>query len=832
MNPERSFQRIQDCEAAAARLKGAGPREEYRTRLKQLAELYLAADGYEPAVAYLDELIDKRDELGLRPKEIIVLLTMKAEALRVRGRPHEAMDCCREAETYGEGSGTGRAEARLKMTRAAIHTDLGQYGEALCRCNEAMPLLKCGALRKEPAELECCLGRIKARTGDTLAARDHFEQSLCLFREAGDPLGAGKAYNNLGVVHKTLCHWDRAIECFTRALESARKYGEAQSVALRSCNLGVTLLKAGRWDQARAHLADALKRSAGLGNKPGVVRAGIALGVLLCHERKWKSSGKHLRKALDMAAAAGMKREQALAHEFLGELAFNSGNPNKALEHYEDALTIAGSAERHVDVRVEVLRRKAEALTALDRAEEAVELCEEAAHLAQTIPDRYEAAVIERIAGLALSACGEKDRAVGRLQRSHMMLRHIGQSYELAKTSLALSSEIARVPGEGEARAKELLLEARYHFGQVGSAYWVRKTESAVVELLGIKGTGSPKVRDRRACSPSQVSRALLPGDFGLVGCGKWLEEVMAAVKCFADSKLPVLIEGESGTGKDMVARALHLASERKSKPYIPMNCGALPDGTQESELFGYVRGAFTGAAGDRCGCFEAADGGTLLLDEIGEMNWSTQVRLLRVLETGEVRRLGESFPRTVDVRIVAATNGDLLRAVSQGGFRKDLYYRLAGVRLRLPPLLERREDIGLLIGHFTGIFSRLQGKEIVVEEELLKTMIGYHWPGNVRQLRNEIERMVTLAREKAVLTVEDFCPVEEPEDLAVGVPLTLAEELEAVEKKRIMEALRVTGWNKARAAGELGGMKRTTLLGRMRKLGIPAEPPARQWPD
>jgi DNA-binding NtrC family response regulator/tetratricopeptide (TPR) repeat protein len=832
MDPKRSVEKIQDCEAAATRLRGAGPTGEYRARLKRLAELYIAADGYEPAIGYLDELIAKRDELGLRCRELAMLMVKKAEALRNNGRTPEAMDCCREAEELLGNSKRGYVYARLKMTRASVHTDLGDYAEALCCCKEALPLLKHGTRQRDLAELECGLGRIKARTGDMLGAREHFERSLCLFKEAEDKIGEGKAYNNLGVIHKTLCQWDRAVECFTRALESARKHGEARSVALRSCNLGVALLKAGYWRQARAYLADALKRSAGLGNKPGVIRASIALGILLCRERRWKASERHLRRALELAVEAGMKREQALALEFLGELAFDSGCSKEAVAYYEKALEIASCAVRHADVRVEVLRRKAEALVELGQAEEALEVCDEAVYLAQAIPDRYESAILERVAGLALLAGGKTDRAVTRLKRSHTMLRHIGQDYELARTALALGSVLAQMQGEGTATAKELFLEARYLFGQVGSGYWVRRAESALLDLLGMKGTGSRKARDRRVCADTHDGEALLPGDFGFVGCGRWLEEVMGAVRCFADSKLPVLIEGESGTGKDMVARALHLASGRKSRPYIPINCGALPDGTQESELYGYVRGAFTGAVSDRRGCFEAADGGTLLLDEIGEMNWSTQVRLLRVLEAGEVRRLGESFPRRVDVRIVAATNGDLLRAVGQGVFRKDLYYRLAGVRLHLPALRQRREDIALLVGHFVGIFARAQCKEVVIDESLMMALVEYHWPGNVRQLRNEIERMITLAGDRSLLTVNDFSRTEEPEDLNGDGPSTLTEELESLEKKRIIEALRQSGWNKARAAGALGGMKRTTLLGRMKKLGIPTSPPARLWPE
>jgi DNA-binding NtrC family response regulator/tetratricopeptide (TPR) repeat protein len=829
MNPNFSVQKIQDCEAAAERLRGGGAREDYLNQLRQLAELYLAVDEYEPAVECLDEMIRGRAELGLNARDVILLHLKRAEVLRAKGRPLEAMECCGEAEKLLGSSRSDLLYAKAKMVKASVHSDLGQYNEALCRCREALPALRTQTRQRELAELECRLGTIKARTGDVLGARDHFEQGLCLYREVEDSIGAGKAWNNLGVVNKTLCRWDRAVECFGRALESARKYGEARAVASRTCNLGVSLLKAGRWSEARAYLTDALKRSSALGSDPGVVRAKIAIGILTRLERKWKASARHLKEALEMSRAAGMSREEALALEFLGELSFDSGSPKEALSYYERALAVADSAEAHVDVRVEVLRRQAEAYVALAEPEKAISLCENACELARVIHDKYEEAVLERVAGSALLAADMRERGLRRLNRSHAMLRHIGQNYELARTALVLGASLAEARGEGPHRAKELLLEARYLFGQLGSRYWVGQAESALLGLLGIDETSRRRPQPKSRGSGSGAGQES-PSDFGLVGCGDWLKEVMDAVACFADSTLPVLIEGESGTGKDVVAKALHLASVRRGRSYIPMNCGALPDGTQESELFGYVRGAFTGAVGDRRGCFESAHGGTLFLDEIGEMTWSTQVRLLRVLEAGEVRRIGEAFPRVVDVRVVAATNGDLLKAVRQGAFRRDLYYRLAGVRIKLPPLRERKEDVALLVGHFVGIFSRAQGKNISVGEDLLQAMLDYPWPGNVRQLRNEVERMVTLAASGGVLAREDFAPHVEISDEGDHPVLTLEEELERVERTRILEALKEAGWNKARAAGLLGGIKRTTLLGRMKKLGIPMEPPERLW--
>jgi tetratricopeptide (TPR) repeat protein len=191
MNPRFSIQKIQDCEAAAERLRGDGSREDYLNELRQLAELYLAVDGYEPAIECLDEMIRGSAELGLNAKEVILLHLKKAEVLRVRGRPLEAMACCLEAERLLGSSRSDLLYARAKMVKASVHSDLGQYNDALCRCREALPALRTQTRQRELAELECRLGTIKARTGDVLGARDHFEQGLCLYREVEDSVGAG-----------------------------------------------------------------------------------------------------------------------------------------------------------------------------------------------------------------------------------------------------------------------------------------------------------------------------------------------------------------------------------------------------------------------------------------------------------------------------------------------------------------------------------------------------------------------------------------------------------------------------------------------------------------
>ncbi len=278
-----------------------------------------------------------------------------------------------------------------------------------------------------------------------------------------------------------------------------------------------------------------------------------------------------------------------------------------------------------------------------------------------------------------------------------------------------------------------------------------------------------------------------------------------------ADSPLSVLIEGESGTGKELVAQLIHERSGRRDKPFIKVNCGALPENLLESELFGHVRGAFTGALKDRQGRFEMADGGTMFLDEIAEIPQSSQVKLLRFLQEREFERVGESVTRKVDVRIVAATNRKLSASLQEGKFREDLYYRLNAVRISLPPLRERPEDILLLVYHFLRKHS--PGRDLEVAPEALRLLTAYSWPGNVRELENAVERSVLLARngviEAAQLPPElqsqsgvelGLLSLEEAERRHIARVLGLAKDLE--EASRVLQIDPATLWRKRKKYG------------------------------
>jgi DNA-binding NtrC family response regulator len=302
------------------------------------------------------------------------------------------------------------------------------------------------------------------------------------------------------------------------------------------------------------------------------------------------------------------------------------------------------------------------------------------------------------------------------------------------------------------------------------------------------------------------------------------MQEVLALVERVAPTNSTVLLGGESGVGKDLIARAIHQHSRRASGPFIKVNSTAIPDTLFESELFGFEKGAFTGANASKPGKFELADKGSLFLDEIGDVPAPTQVKLLRVLQEREFERLGGTKTLKVDVRLIAATNKDLRAALEQGTFREDLYYRLNVVPVDIPPLREHKEDIPDLVNHFLRRFNSDNGKHIEsITQAALKVLMDYHWPGNVRQLENTVERAVALSI-KTVIDVDDIHLDAGPSKTAAGIGAALLPEgmtLEQWEDEMIREALRRANGNKSQAARMLG-LSRNALRYRLGKIGLP----------
>src|SRR5262252_653321 len=309
----------------------------------------------------------------------------------------------------------------------------------------------------------------------------------------------------------------------------------------------------------------------------------------------------------------------------------------------------------------------------------------------------------------------------------------------------------------------------------------------------------------------------------GIVGKSAALERATKEVQVVAPTDCGVLILGETGTGKELIARAIHNLSARRDRPFIKLNCAAIPSGLLESELFGHERGAFTGALMRKAGRFEVADKGTLFLDEVGDIPLDLQPKLLRVLQEHEFERLGSTHTQQVDVRVVAATHRDLKQMVQAGEFRSDLYYRLHVFPLSVPPLRERREDIAILVRHFVAEYARRMNRRIEnIPPQAIEALLRYSWPGNVRELQNFIERSVILSPGSVLCS-----PIAELKETSAQTTVSELSTLEQMEREHVLRAIRKCHWvlgGPNGAAARLG-MKRTTLAYRIRKLNIPLRP-------
>ncbi len=421
--------------------------------------------------------------------------------------------------------------------------------------------------------------------------------------------------------------------------------------------------------------------------------------------------------------------------------------------------------------------------------------------------------------GFDVSVASNGDRAVDRLENGH---------FDLVITDLKMPGRdgfgVLRAVKGVSADTKVIIItaygsiEKAVEAMQMGASDFIAKPfKLAEIELKVDK-----LIRKTNGAAKAEAGEE---APRSIVGESHETREVLRMVEKIGPSKSSVLIVGPSGTGKELVAKAIHDASPRKDKPFIALNCASLAHGILESELFGHEKGAFTGADSQFIGRFERAHGGTLFLDEVGEIDPGIQTKLLRVLQEGEFERVGGAKPVSVDVRIVAATNRDLRNAIRVGEFREDFFYRLNVFSIALAPLRRRAEDIPALVDFFLEKFSQETGKEVTeVENDVLNFFLQYPWPGNVRELENVIERAVVLS-EEGIITRRDLPPEmyyvpDEPEGVDEPLPgdrRSLVERTDKMEREMIAAALDDFHWNKTKTAKHLG-LKRTTLQYKIRK--------------
>jgi DNA-binding NtrC family response regulator len=636
------------------------------------------------------------------------------------------------------------------------------------------------------------------------------------------------ALGNLCIAERGRCRWASSEDAGREAVELCERIGARLRGSHVRRSLAITQWKRGHLAEAGT-TADAIQLVATtLSHKVHSRYALLLRSLIHLHAGRIEQSVGTLAQLADHATTIRESRPELLRLEYLGDVELEQGNAEAALKRYDEVLPHALALIPRGDVVAELRRRRAECYLMLGRAQESHDEAKAALELCLELGDRYEEAATYRTIALASAALGRHDEAKKHFVHGFAMYDDIETPYEWGKLWMSYGDWLCGPHAgayESLTGAREAYRAACDHFEHMGAELKLAhartraaKLEQRLVDEGIIEPAASEKPRPRRRPSMDRELQRRVQwahDTFALVTRHRPLIEMLQQVATVAVSDIPVLVLGESGTGKELIARGVHTLSGRTGS-MVEVNCSAVPATMMEAEFFGSVHGSYTGSTRDRAGLFEEADKGSVFLDEIGDMPVDLQSKLLRFLETGEVRRIGANSGKRVDARLIAATNRDASKMQSGDMFRPDLYYRLAHAVFTLPPLRSRGDDVALLVDHFLDTFTQEARKRVSLSGAARERLLAYTWPGNVRQLRALMQRLVVQTSEGQVITPRDI-PLADTTD----APRNFVEEMEGQEKSRILEALEKTQFIKADAARVLR-MSRTTLLGKMKRYGIP----------
>ena len=762
---------------------------------------------------------------------ILRLGITKARALATTWRDNDAMEVIaslrRDFPGELQASQLERNQLRLYEASALWHVN---------RVSEALQILS--SLRTEllsepdsPLLARCAFGlsSIEVVRGEHRRAREFALEALVSSRRCGDRHYEGLALINYCLLERARGRWSSAEEAARDALAIFQAEGNWIQVCHADRALGIIAWKRGRFDEAIIATDASLRKAIELGHGEFRWYGSLLKGMILLHKGDSSGAQALFTAEEDWGVPSSHSRASLLTTEFLGDIYLEQGQAEPALKLYDEVWPKALALVPKGDIVAELRRRRAECHLLLGRSAEAHAEAMTGLDHCRELGDRYEEAATYRVLAMCAAAIGKPAEAKKWFEQGFAYYDDIETPFEWGKLWMAYGDWLVG-PQAGEYADKRGALEAyraaRDHFERMGARAKLAEAEARIVRLAppaDVQGEAEsavePQDKPRRPLRKprksteldSRAERAL--EDFGVVTRHRPILDLLDDVAKLARSNSPILVLGESGTGKELVASGIHRISGRPGS-FMPINCGALPRDIIESELFGHVVGAFSGASRDKPGLFEICDGGTVFLDEIAEMSQELQSRLLRFLETGESRRVGATRNIAVNTRVVAATNRERFSLEKGEGFRTDLYYRLAHAVVTLPPLRRRGDDVALLIDHFLAQASREEEKRVRLSDPARRRLLGHSWPGNVRQLRSVIRRAVILATDGREISADEL----ELGDSQAAT--TLLEELEQAEKRRVIEALQQTRGSRTEAAKVLG-VPRTTLLNKLKRYGL-----------
>jgi len=725
---------------------------------------------------------------------------------------------------------------------------LGKYSEAKANAERAYELLRNTSENSKVAEIQYILGLLYLELGDLRSAENYIRDAITTHRRTGSQDEIITCYNKIARIFFVKSEFEKAIEYLNEAKELSEKIGNFRMVSIVSGNLGRVYILLGEWRKAEKNLQISLSFNQKSGDELSLCRDLLSLGFVTCLKRDFQRSKNFLAKAFELARKNDFLRELAIYYEYAGQLACSERNEKTATSYFLKSIEIGQMAAPEGDINNQTYRLLAELQVAQKQFDQAFISCQKSLEVSKSLSEKIEEGAVYRILGQIYSAKGEKEKSRESFEKSMSLLQQVGAKYELTKTYLEAGRSNSfdyykRLGFLSNAESLFRYLNSKYHLGLVNLAitdllmeqkdYGKAQVFLTEAETLFKQSNDQKELRQVRSLRHS-IEEALFQSSMiaksngrvtfdNVVTQSTEMREIIEKLKQIKDYDISILLEGETGTGKDLLAKAIHFSSRRKERRFVAINCAALPESLLENELFGHKRGAYTGADKDQPGLFEEAEGGTLYLDQVEEIPTSTQVKLLRAIEEKEINRLGETKPRKINVRIISSSIEDLRGAVKNGKFRQDLYFRLNTFDITIPPLRERKEDIPILVRHFLKEYE-VEEKRIREFEKngTLKRFLEYGWPGNVRELENEIKRMVVLAQ------AGDKDPsgfLSERLDHSTGNQVlsneaSLFHQVGEFEKEKIIGALRQSNWIKLRAA-RLLGIPEATIRNKIKKYKI-----------
>lgn len=759
-------------------------------------------------------------------------------------RPQEGIRYLEKAIAYYERT-DHKANAANGYNNLGINLILiGQWGRAQEALQRALELASEADERAEkvPMILDS-LGELLMLRGELDEAKDYLVRAVQLATDDGNKWYACQALRTLARCYLAMEDHSRGLAKAQEAMALAESIGDRHSIADSRLILAEADLRNNELDACAEQLQKLNDDTNESTNDLAFTgEAQRLMGLLALVQSDFSSAAQHFGSSVSIFDMIGDRYRAARGHCDLGR-AYATTQPSRAIEH----LSRAVNAFRELGAKLDLARAEA-VLANLDRS--APERSEEQSALTQLLTLRLAEAVTSRelllreLAAIMRQETNAK-RVVVTEPNEHNRHRVVVSHGCTPAESAAIAEQLQELRDEdtqefGKKNDAEILLLRSSH-APPATLYIAPRNRAklpgglSIEPLMRIAELGldvcalrSGTHKGSRVQPEDEMAGAsLMPG---FIHSSPAMTKLVEEVHKIRSSDVTVLVTGESGTGKELVARAIHALSSRRTKVFVPFNCTAVPKELSEGYLFGYRRGAFTGAVTDSAGVIRTAAGGTLFLDEIGDLPLDLQPKLLRFLQEGEIQPLGEQRPIKVDVRIIAATNTDLEEMVAQGRFREDLYYRLNVIRLRVPPLRERRSEIPTIVNYYINHYSAKFGrKDVQITPQAIDLLMVSDWPGNVRQLCNEIQRVVARAEDGTVLTPEHLSPelkktttpssptastsavASMPATSLQGV--TLADALAEVERRMIAESLRRHGGNISRAARELGLTRRGLYL-------------------